>query len=285
VGRTYAGSVTPRLAAPAATVLALLSAAAPASAAPGYSTTPGPNRPDARFVVGYAGKGSYATTFHATPPNPGGKPDTNDAHDTSTQRWDIKFRRKLAVPTCGQPQGFGDDPCASLSGLSGASGKTNMTGKVNHKHVDGLYRQLDRTVKCTLSKTPSPKRRLEVSLVTRYIPETNSIGVRVSDPMATTISFFPTQCPKQGDSIDRILDFYAMPGFSFAEGWGPDPWFASREVIVPSPVFHRSARIKIPLHLTKAGTPPKHCARQNPSYEKCATGGAWNGVLTLTSTG
>jgi hypothetical protein len=276
-----------RLAAPAATALALLSAAAPAATAagPGYSTTPGPNRPDAKFVVGYAGKGSYATTFHATPPNPGGKPDTNDAHDTSTQRWELKFRRQLAVPTCGQPSGFGDDPCASLSGLSGASGKTNMTGKVDHKHVDGLYKQLNRTVRCTLRKTPSPKRKHEVDLVTRYIPETNSIGVRVTDPMYTTISFFPTQCPKQGDSIDRILDFYALPGFSFAAGWGPDRWFASREVKIPSGVFHHSKQVKIPLHLTKAGTPPKHCARQNPSYEKCTTGGAWNGAVTLKSTG
>jgi hypothetical protein len=275
--------VTPRLAAPAATALALLSAAAPASAAPGYSTTPGPNRPDARFVVGYVGKGSYATTFHATPPNPGKKPDTNDAHDTSKQSWDIKFRRKLAIPTCGQPQGFGDDPCNSLAGLSGASGPASMTGKVDHKHVDGIYRQLDRTVRCTLRKSTSPKRRLEVSLVTRYIPETNSIGVSVTDPMQTTISLFPTQCPKQGDPIDRILDFYAVPAFSFQQGWDPDRWFASREVIVPSSVFHNSAQVKIPLHLTHAGTPPKHCARRNPSYEKCATGGAWNGVLTLKS--
>ena len=276
-----------RLTAPAATFAALLSAAAPAAAAakPGYSTTPGPNRPDASFVVTYAGQGSYATTFHATPPNPGGKSDTNDAHDTSTQRWDLKFRRTLSVPTCGQPSGFGDDPCAGMSGLWGASGKTNMRGKVNHKHVDGLYRELNRTVKCTLSKTPSRKRRHDVSVATRYIQETNSIGVRVSDPMSTTISLFPSQCPKQGDSIDRVLDFYATPGFSFAVGWGPDRWFASREVIIPSPVFHRSTRIKVPLHLTKAGTPPKHCARPNPSYEKCPTGGAWNGVLTLKSAG
>src|SRR3954466_6536230 len=126
-GHTYPGSVT-RLAAPAAIALALLSAAAPGAVAagPGYNTTPGPDRPDAKFVVSYAGKGSYATTFHATPPNPGGKPDTNDAHDTSTQRWDLKFRRQLAVPTCGQPSGFGEDPCAGLADLSGASGKTNM---------------------------------------------------------------------------------------------------------------------------------------------------------------
>ncbi|HEY0633502.1 MAG TPA: hypothetical protein VGC98_15705 [Thermoleophilaceae bacterium] len=260
---------------------ALVLATGPSSVAKApYTTTSGPSRADAKFAVTYQGKGSYSTTFHATPPNPGGKPDTNDAHDTSTQAWNVKFRRALTIPTCGQPS-VGDDPCASLDGLSGASGPTNMTGKVNHKHVDGLYKQLDRTVRCTLRVSPSKKRRLEVSLATRYIPESNSIGVSVSDPMSTTISFFPTQCPKQGDSIDRILDFYATPGFSFAQDFGPERWFASREVVIPSDVFHRSAAIKIPLHLTANGTPPKHCARPNPSYERCKTGGAWNGVLTL----
>src|SRR4051812_38186211 len=284
-GRAYAGSVTPLRAIAAATTVVALSAAAPALAKPAYTATPGPNRADARFVATYAGEGSYATKFHATPPNDGGKPDTNDAHDTSTQAWDVKFRRKLEVPTCGQPQGFGDDPCASLAGVSGAAGRASMVGKVNHKHVDGLYRVFDRTVKCTLRKTPSRKRTLDVTLRTRYIPETNSIGVSVTDPLTTTLSLFPTQCPKQGESIDRILDFYATPGFSFATGWGPDRWFASKEVVIPSSAFHHSAKIKIPLRLTTNGTPPKHCARPNPSYERCTTGGKWNGVLTLDTKG
>jgi hypothetical protein len=278
-GRTYSDSVTPRTIA-AAAVLALLSAAAPAAAKPAYTTTPGPNRPDARFTVSYQGQGSYSTTFHATPPNSGGKPDTNDAHDTSTQSWNMKFRRALAVPTCGQPS-FGDDPCASLTGLSGASGPTNMTGKVDHKHVDGLYKQFNRTVKCTLRKSPSPKRKLEVVLTTSYIPESRSIGVSVSDPLFTTLSLFPTQCPKQGDSLDRILDFYAIPGFSFSDQYGPDRWFASREVVIPAAVFHRSAKISIPLHLTANGASPKHCAVHDPSFERCKTGGFWHGTLTL----
>jgi hypothetical protein len=269
----------------AAAAIALLSIAAPAAAKPPYTATPGPNRPDARFVVTYKGKGSYATKFHATPPNDGGKPDTNDAHDTSTQAWDVKFRRKLLVPNCGQAQDFGDDPCASLKGIAGARGHTNMTGKVNHKHVDGLYKQFDRTVKCTLRKTPSPKRTLDLTLATRYIPESKSIAVSVSDPLMTTLSLFPTQCPKQGESIDRILDFYATPGFSFAQGWGPDVWFASKEIVIPASVFHHSAKIRIPLHLTGKGTPPPHCARPNPSYERCRTGGSWSGVLTLDTKG
>jgi hypothetical protein len=274
-----------RLASSAIALVAFLSVAAPATAKPAYTTTPGPNRADARFVVTYSGDGSYATKFHATPPNDGGKPDTNDANDTSTQSWDVKFRRKLQMPTCGKPQDFGDDPCSSLSGLGGAAGRASMIGQVNHKHVDGLYRAFDRTVKCTLRKTTSRKRTLDITLKTRYIPETNSIAVSVTDPLTTTLSFFPTQCPKQGESIDRILDFYAIPGFSFAQGWGPDRWFASKEVVVPSDVFHHSAKIKIPLRLTTNGTPPKHCARQNPSYERCATGGKWNGVVTLDTKG
>ena len=272
--------MTPRAIA-AATTVALLSAAAPAAAKPPYTATPGPHRSDAAFVVSNLGTGSYSTTFHATPPNDGGKPDTNDARDSSTQAWNVRFRRAFSVPTCGRPSGFGDDPCASLEGLSGASGRTSMVGTVNHKHVDGLYRQLDRTVKCTLRKSPSPKRRLAVVLATRYIPESNSIGVSVSNPLFTTLSLFPAQCPKQGDSIDRILDFYATPGFSFDAQYGADRWFASREVVIPSSAFHHSSKITIPLHQTANGTPPKHCAVNNPSYERCRTGGSWQGTLTL----
>src|SRR2546423_13227839 len=85
-GRPYPGSVTP-LTTSAATILVLLSTVWSAAAKPAYTTTPGPNRPDATFVVSYQGDGSYKTTFHATPPNPGSKPDTNDAPDSSKQSW------------------------------------------------------------------------------------------------------------------------------------------------------------------------------------------------------
>jgi hypothetical protein len=152
---------------------------------------------------------------------------------------------------------------------------------VSHRHVDGLYRQLDRTVKCRLRKSPSPRRRLEVALALRYIPETQSIVVSASDPLSTTLSLFPTQCPKQGDSIDRILDFYAIPGFSFNQSFGPDRWFTSREIVIPSEVFRGSSKISIPLSNTDAGTPPRRCAVENPSFERCKTGGAWSGVLTF----
>ena len=233
-----------------------------------------------KFTVTYKGSGAWRTTFHATPPNDGGKPDTNDAHDTSRQSWSIKFRRALEIPTCG-----GDpDPCASVTGLSGASGPTKIAGRVNHKHVDGLYRELDRTVKCKLRKRPSKRRRLDAVLDVRYVPESGSIAIRAGDPLATAVALFPAQCPKQGDSIDRILDFYAMPGFSFADSYGPERWFTSGEVQLPAALFQGPEKVKIKLEDTHRGTPPRRCAVPNPSYERCKTGGSWSGVLTFTPT-
>jgi hypothetical protein len=266
--------------------LALAFAAAPDPAAPAaskpYSTVPGPARAEARFVLTYKGKGDYSTVFHATPPNDGGKADTNDAHDTSEQSWAVKFRRAIVIPSCAQPTDGSSDPCAGLTGLSGASGPTSVTGRVDHKHVDGLYRQLDRTVKCRLRKSVSPRRLLDASVRVRYIPESQSFAVSASNPVSTALSLFPAQCPKQGDSLDRIYDFYATPGFSFADLYGPDRWFASREIVIPAAVFHRSKTVTIPLRNTAAGTPPKHCARKDPSFERCKTGGSWRGVLTFT---
>jgi hypothetical protein len=55
--------------------------------------------------------------------------------------------------------------------------------------------------------------------------------------------------------------------------------------VIPASVFHRSAKIEIPLRDTAAGTPPKHCAVHDPSFERCKTGGSWRGALTLTSKG
>src|SRR3954471_10102719 len=106
---------------PLATTAVLLAAglgvlAPSAVAKPAYTTTPGAANPDARFVVSYEGSGSYKTRFHATPPNPGEKPDTNDAWDSSTQSWKLRFNRSLVVPTCGAPAEGGDDPCGSVAG-------------------------------------------------------------------------------------------------------------------------------------------------------------------------
>jgi hypothetical protein len=247
-----------------------------------YTATPGPEVADASFAVRYEGAGSYRTRFDAHPPNPDAKDDQNSARDSSRQAWDVTFARRIAVPTCGQPADGGADPCEAVTGLTGARGHTSITGRVNHKHVDGIYRQLDRTVKCRLAKRPSAKRRLDATLAVRYLPESQSFGVRALSPLVTAASLFPAQCAKQGDSIDRILDFYAMPGFSFADSYGPERWFSSREVVIPATVFHRSSKIRIPLEDTPAGTPPRDCAVHDPSFERCRTGGSWSGVVTLT---
>jgi hypothetical protein len=266
-------------------MLLVVSQVATAAGKKPFTATPGPSRSSATFTARYEGSGAYKTRFHATPPNQGGKPDINDAWDSSAQKWKITYRGGVTVPACGPPADGSADPCASLSGPTTAKGTAELVGHVRHKHVDGLYRQLDRSVKCTLRKRPSTRRVLDASVVLRYIPETNSIGVTVTDPLATTESLFPGQCPKQGESIDRILDFYAMPGFSFSDAYGPARFFESREVVIPVAVFHRSAKIRIPLHGAAAGRPPKHCAVHDPSFERCTTGGSWHGVLTLTAKG
>lgn len=274
-------ALSARSAAAAITLCALLPVPGAAAAKRPFTATPGPAQKNPTFVATYSGGGTWATRFHAHPPNPDGKDDTNDAHDTSRQSWAIKYRHSLTIPECGQPADGGADPCASLTELSGASGPTTIAGRVNHKHVDGPYRQLNRAVKCRLRKSPSPRRRLDTTITTRYIPESQSIGITASSPLKTTAILFPAQCPGQGDSIDRILDFYGTPGFSFAPPWGPDRWFASREVVIPAAIFHRSSKITIQLSDTRAGTPPKHCAVKDPSFERCTTGGSWRGTLTL----
>jgi hypothetical protein len=252
-----------------------------ALAAP-YTAVPGPYRAHARFLVTYRGIGFYNTVFHAHPPNPGGADDTNDARDSSAQAWVLRFRRRIAIPPCGTPAGGDSDPCLGLAGLSGAIGATTATGEVRHVHVDGLYRVLDRTVTCRMQQRTSARTAVGASLGLRYLPGSLSVGVTAYNPVASVLTTFPPQCPEQGDSIDRILDFYAAPGFSFAGGYGADRWFTSAEVAVPASVLHRSTKITIPLADTPAGRPPPDCAVMDPSFERCTTGGSWSGVLTLT---
>lgn len=271
----------PPLALAAVVLAAVAIQPALATAKAPYTATPGAEQANPSFTVSYEGKGSYRTRFHAHPPNPGEKDDTNDGRDSSRQAWDIKFLKALAFPACGPPADGSADPCESVTPLNGARGPTSMSGRVNHKHVDGIYREFDRTVKCRLHVRPSPRRRLEAALAVRYLPESQSFALRAESPLVTTATLFPGQCPKQGEAIDRIANFYAMPGFSFAQGFGPERWFTSREVVIPASVLHGSSKITIPLRNTPAGTPPPHCAVQNPEYERCTTGGSWSGVLTL----
>jgi hypothetical protein len=236
----------------------------------------------ATFTVTYRGSGDWATVFRAHPPNPGGADDHNFARDSSRQRWAIAFRRGIEIPACGSPPDGAADPCTQVEGLSGATGPTQMTGRVFHRHDDGLYRQLDRRVTCRLRKRTPARGAVDATLRVRYVPETRSFAITAVDPLRTLVALFPAQCPKQGESIDRIFDFYAMPGFSFADGYGPERWFTSREVTIPAARFEGSSKVAIPLRDTPAATPPRGCARLHPSYERCRTGGSWRGVLTFT---
>jgi hypothetical protein len=282
-GRVARFERTLRLGAAALGAVSLALAAAPARealAGPAYTTVPGPYRPDVRFVVRYRGLGVYETVFHAEPPNPGGADDTNDAHDFGAQAWILKFRDRLGLPPCGPAADGGPDACEGLAGLSGATGATAVLGQVRHKHVDGLYRELDRVVRCTLRSGTPDGSDVEASVGIRYLPGSRGIGVTAQNPVATALSLFPAQCPG-GESIDRILDFYATPGFSFDPHYDPDRWFTSREVVIPAAVFHRSRKIAIPLSDHPAGRPPRGCAVRDPSFERCRTGGAWGGVLTF----
>jgi hypothetical protein len=268
----------------AALAACLAAPAASGSAAPPakpYTTEPSAYRAHARFVVTYKGTGDWKTDFHATPPNPGGDPDTNDAHDSSTQNWQLRFRRQFVLPPCGAPAGGGPDPCAGVGGLDGAGGATSAVGRIDHTHVDGLYRELDRKVKCQVGKDTEPGRRLDASLRVRYFGSSRAIAVTALNPVVTLLTEMPTACPDQGDSIDRILDNYFSPGFSFDSRYDAYRWFTSRTIVIPASVVHRSSVIRIPLADTPRGTPPKGCAVQNPAYERCTTGGSWSGVLTL----
>src|SRR3954451_8035126 len=92
-----------------------------------------------RFVLTYTGSGRFHTRYHSTPPNPGGLADTNDADDSSTQRWAIKFDRAWAIPTCGTTGRRRTDRCTGVRDLLGAHGASRVTGRVSHRHVDGLF--------------------------------------------------------------------------------------------------------------------------------------------------
>ena len=82
-------------------VLALLPAAAAGSpAGQKYVVRRAGYRLVTRFVVTYAGSASYRTTYHAEPPNPGSNHDTNDANDSLTFRWNVRFGSRLTIPAC-----------------------------------------------------------------------------------------------------------------------------------------------------------------------------------------
>jgi hypothetical protein len=278
------------LAGPAAFVLALATAAvssltvSPSSsgreaAAPPYTVEPAPYTETPRFVVRYAGSGTYETRYRAKPPNPGGARDLNIAHDKSTQAWRLTFGRTLSVPPCGESGAA--DPCTALAGLTGALGPSSVTARIVHTHVDGLYRQLDATDKCTLRASAS---RTDASIDLRYDAVTKTIKVGARNPVRSALLLLRGYCPKRPDGIDRLRSNYASPGFSFSGRYDADRWFRSRVIAVPADVFHRAKTIRIPFGDTPTGRPPRNCAVRRDWFERCTTGGSWRGTLTLART-
>ena len=260
-----------------ATAALSLAGAVPATAKPPYVARPAPYRAEPRFGVGYVGSGTWRTTFHATPPNEGGDPDTNDARDSSTQAWLLAYAGALTVPRCGP--GADGDACAAAGDIDGAVGATSAAGRIDHVHVDGIYRQLDRTERCRVGARTPADGAVDATLQIRYLPESRSFAFTALSPVEPVLLELPQACPNRADPIDRILDNYFMPGFSFDPTYGSERWFRSATVAIPARVFHHAAEIMVPLRDTAAGAPPRDCAVQHPEYERCRTGGTWNGVL------
>ena len=267
-----------------AALLAAVTAAgsiwAPAVTARAFTTKRDAFRRVVRFAISYTGSGTYATTYNSHPPNNGGKPDHDHAHDSSTQRWSIAFQNRLTVPTCASA-GSLPDPCSSVGPITGARGHTVVTGRISHVHIDGLFKNENRSVRCRLRAIVAAPDGLNVTLAVSYLPQARAVSVQALDPVFDALLRLPTACPRQGDSIDGLDDNYFGPGFSFNPAYGPDRWFTSKAVVIPMRVLHRAAWIRITLGNTRAGTPPRHCDVPAPSYERCTTGGSWRGVLTL----
>jgi hypothetical protein len=245
----------------------LLASAPQASAAErAYSATPAPYRAHPLFAIAYHGSGTWHTTYHSEPPNPGGMHDRNDAHDSSAQRWHLAFVQPVALRS---------------GSLTTAVGSESATGTIDHTHIDGLFAADNASEQCTVSYSTPPPAQATVT-VSVTVRGARFAAISAGDPMSAALGLLSQTCPADTDPIDGLSSNYFTPGFSVAEGWGPDQWFASQTVRVPLRTLHRARRIAIRLHETHAGTPPASCAVLNPSIERCRTGGEWSGVLTLT---
>jgi hypothetical protein len=254
-----------------------------AKSPPAYTAQPGRYRADANFRLTYTGSGNNETVYHSEPPNPGGRHDTNNARDSSTQRWALNFLRPLTIPRCGAPRAGVADPCLRIRTQAAATGVNQVAASVAHTHVDGLFPAQNRSIRCRMSVSTPAGARLRAAVRLRYSARARAITVTALIPVTGALTIMPGACSGQGDSIDGLADNYFTPGFSFSVRYGPERWFKSADVVIPEAVFHRAARIRIPLGVTSGGRPPRHCAVTHPEYERCTTGGAWSGVLTFTA--
>ena len=257
---------------------ALAMPAAVAAASTDYEATPGTAVAVPSFSVKYTGASHTATTYRATPPNEGGHSDLNKASDRSRADWAITFPAGLSLPVCSAT----DDPCAAVTGVTGAAGKTSVWGDVNHTHRDGLYDQLDSASRCRLKARAVPKTGLDARIDVMHDATAGAWVVTARNPVGSALLRLPSGCREPVDGIDRILANYFMPGFSFLPEFGPDRWFTSASVVVPDAIWRSSARIRLRLGLTAAGRPPKNCGARF-KYERCRTSGDWSGVLTFTA--
>jgi hypothetical protein len=235
-----------------------------------------------RFRVSYSGSGVWRTVYHSEPPNPGGAHDTNDANDSSTQSWSLTFTAPLTVPAC-RPRLGRSDPCLAIRTITGATGRQLITGRVAHRHRDGLFPAQNGSVHCTIRGGAPAGLPLRPAIRFVYSPATATISLTALDPVREALTALPGQCPGQGDSLDGLNDEYFTPGFSFSPAYGPDRWFKSRTIALSTGRLHRSRRIRIRVAQTRAGTPPRSCLVPAPAYERCTTGGSWRGVVVLTA--
>jgi hypothetical protein len=259
----------------------LVAGAAPARAAAPYESIPGQQDPAPVFSVKYTGTSHTTTTYASQPPNEGGKADDNHVRDRSRQRWALTFPAGVAIPTC--EVAGADDPCAAVTGPTVADGKTSASGRIDHTHVDGLFRDLDSAAHCSVKARRVSRRNVSARIGVVFDPAQAAFVVTAYNPLIDALALLPPTCPGMGDSLDLILDNYFTPGFSFADGYGSDVWFTSASIAVPASVWHGSSRIRLRLGRTATGTPPRTCAVVNPSFEQCRTTGDWSGVLTFTA--
>ena len=254
---------------------------AAAQASRGYTIVRASYRPVVRFAVTYTGAGRWHTDYHSEPPNPGGAHDTNDAHDSSTQRWSLRFHRPLVIGRCAAGRSAPAD-CPRVRGVSSATGATRATGTIDHRHLDGLYRFDDSSERCRVTAATAAGVPLAASVTARYLSGRRDVALTALTPVDEVLGLLSPACPGQGDSLDGLRDDYFTPGFSFAAGFGPERWFTSRRVVIPATALHRAARITFALGPTAHGTPPPGCGL--PSADgRCHTRGTWRGILTLLS--